>query len=121
MKKKSNSPLPKLKAKAFGVFAAWIKRKEKGTCFTCGKKVTGIHAHAGHFIHGALDFCEYNIHCQCETCNIWERGNPAKYLNLMAHEYGWDLVNNLKAEARMIYKPTREELELIIEHYKEKA
>jgi len=63
MKKKSISSLKK---KLWKVFADYIKKRDKYTCFTCGRKGEGSGMHAGHFIPKAsgglaLYFNEDNV------------------------------------------------------------
>lgn len=81
MKKQSNALLKK---KLWKVFATYIKQRDKGTCFTCGKRASGFGIHAGHFIPKsvggiALYFHEHNVHAQCFNCNINLGGNQYIY------------------------------------------
>lgn len=73
-----------LKKKLWKVFSAYIRKRDKGICFTCGKYAEGSGYHAGHFIAKAsgglaLYFNEDNVHGQCYHCNINLGGNSYIY------------------------------------------
>jgi len=66
------------------VFAEWIKKRDKNTCYTCGAKAEGYGCHAGHFIPKAagglaLYFHPDNVHVQCARCNLFLAGNQYVY------------------------------------------
>lgn len=105
--------LKSLKAEAWRVFALWIRRRDK-KCVTCG----GPNEQAGHFIHGSLDI-PLNVHSQCVRCNFYKSGAMTDYTLFMIDRYGRWIVDYLKRRAREVRRPTREELERIIEKYKE--
>lgn len=72
------------KKQLWKVFSAFIKARDKGICFTCGRKARGSGYHAGHFIKAsigglALYFSEINVHGQCYNCNINLDGNQYEY------------------------------------------
>jgi 5-methylcytosine-specific restriction endonuclease McrA len=96
LKKVSNADIPKLKKKLWGLFSAYIRKRDGGTCYTCGATgLDGHHYHAGHFIPKsvgglALYFHEDNVHGQCVMCNMFLQGN--------AYEYGKKLGENKVAE-----------------------
>jgi len=82
MRKKTNA---QLKKRLWKVFSAFIRKRDKGTCFTCGSTGNiGSNYHAGHFIQKsvgglALYFNEDNVHGQCARCNLWLSGNQYEY------------------------------------------
>lgn len=84
LKKVSKAPVSKLKAKLWKVFSEYIRKRDKGICFTCGRKCEGSGYHAGHFIPKSvggivLYFHPENVNGQCAHCNIWLSGNQWEY------------------------------------------
>lgn len=80
-KKKTNA---QLKKNLWKVFATYIKKRDKGVCFTCGRRAEGYSLHAGHFIPKgagglALYFDEDNVNAQCAGCNLFLAGNQYVY------------------------------------------
>ena len=115
LRKKSKNRIPTLRRKAWGLFSAYIKRRDKNICFTCGEFAT----QAGHFIHkDSLDYDGMNIHAQCVRCNLYLSGNLAEYAIRMIDKYGRDAVDNLMRRKHEIHKWTIGELETIIDKYK---
>jgi len=126
MKKKATKvvPIPKLKAKAQELCNKYIRLRDAGKpCISCGSDKAN---QAGHFIavnqSSFLRFEESNIHLQCSYCNCHLHGNQIAYRLNLIKKIGEAEVNRLEADymANKVYKWTREELEQIIEHYKEK-
>ena len=81
MKKKTPG---KLKKELWKVFSAYIRTRDKYTCFICGRRGEGGGMHAGHFIPKsvgglALYFHEDNVHACCYHCNINLGGNLYEY------------------------------------------
>ena len=84
LKKKSKVKISVLKRKLWKEFSKYIRERDKGICFTCGRKCEGSGYHAGHFIPKsvggiALYFNEDNVHGQCYNCNINLGGNQYEY------------------------------------------
>lgn len=84
LRKVSKAPISKLKAKLWKVFGAYIRKRDRGICFTCGRKCDGKGYHAGHFIPKsvggiALYFHPENVNGQCYHCNINLGGNQYEY------------------------------------------
>lgn len=84
LRKTSNSKVPSLKRELWKVFADYVKERDGWKCFTCGRRVKGSSANAGHFIPKAagglaLYFHEDNVHCQCVYCNLALEGNHYEY------------------------------------------
>lgn len=86
----------------------YIRKRDKNTCFTCGKK-TGI-MNAGHFRHGALDYDEKNINCQCVYCNKYLHGNLGIYGINLVKKIGVENVDDLIKRSRILKKYSEEEL-----------
>lgn len=110
-----------LKKRAWKVFSEWVRRTEKGVCFTCGKVDRWQATHAGHFIDAsvcgyALNLNPYNVHCQCVRCNYWKSGNKSEYRRKMVEVYGQDLVDGLENQ-RGTDKPSREFFDGVIKQY----
>jgi hypothetical protein len=82
-------------------FSWFIRQRDGGVCFTCGKKCSGVGYHAGHFIpvggNGghALRFDERNVNGQCFNCNINLGGNGGEYYRRMVVRYGQSVVDEL--------------------------
>ena len=124
MKKKP--PISRLKRKAWGAFSEWIRKRgmdDKGfnSCVTCGKRDFWKNFHAGHFYHGknsmsAMD--ERNVWCQCPKCNTYLHGNLIEYSEFLRGKYGEGIIEILRELKHQIFKPTRQELEDLIERYK---
>ncbi len=65
-------------------FSKYIRLRDKGICFTCGRYAEGSGYHAGHFIPSsigglALRYHEDNVHGQCYNCNINLGGSQWAY------------------------------------------
>ena len=110
-----------LHKKAWKLFSEYIRRSERGICFTCG-----IHKHwkeqnAGHYIHkDCLDFDPINIHCQCVRCNKWLSGNTGVYAERLIAEYGEEAIAELRQRANKIKKFSLNELKHIINNLETK-
>jgi hypothetical protein len=115
----------KLKKKLWKVFSEYIRKRDKGVCYTCGRYATGSGYHAGHFISKSicpvsLYFSEENTHGQCFRCNIHLSGNWPNYLDRMITEYGQERVDELLAQRHQTEKWTPADYEEKIEYYKQK-
>lgn len=109
------------------VFSEYIRKRDKGICFTCGRQCEGKGYHAGHFVtQGSggllLKFHEKNVHGQCYNCNINLGGNHyiyGKKLGAKIVKELYDLKDKEKTLEQMNYIknfPYEEK----IEFYKEK-
>lgn len=81
MKKKTNA---QLKKQLWKVFSEYIRRRDRGICFTCGRFSQGSGYHAGHFVPKSIGglslyFNEENVNGQCFNCNINLGGNQYIY------------------------------------------
>ena len=99
----------------------YIRRRDKGVCFTCNKRADWKEMHAGHFIpkgsYSDTEFDEVNIHCQCPKCNTFLGGNLTEYTIRMIDKYGRDKVDELRRRGKITKKWTKEELNNLIEEY----
>lgn len=92
-----------------------------GLCITCGNRHSLKELQAGHFIssrYSSTKYDERNIHAQCYACNIYRKGNTAKYFIAMEQLYGRVVVDELLALSKIErhYKPF--ELEELYERLK---
>lgn len=81
---KKPKTLGQLKKDLWKVFSSYIRQRDAGVCFTCGRQAEGSGYHAGHFVPKsvgglALYFHEDNVHGQCYNCNINLGGNQFLY------------------------------------------
>ena len=129
MKKES---VRKLKRKCWVVFSIYTRKKdclrttgslEYGECITCNETLEFKKLQAGHFIagrHNANLFSERGVHAQCRRCNILENGRPLEYRRQIIKLYGEGADLELEEEAKQLKKFTSDELEGMIEEYKNK-
>lgn len=124
-KTESQKGVKKLKKDLWTVFSQYIRLRDKGVCFTCGKKIPDYYdrngnlrpgwkaGQAGHFITAktcglALYFDEFNVHCQCYHCNINLSGNWVEYEKAIIRKYGKEKCEELKRmkdESPVKWKP----------------
>lgn len=121
LNKKGKTKVSILKRKLWEVFSKYIRQRDKGICFTCGRKCEGSGYHAGHFIPKsvggiALYFNEENVHGQCYNCNINLGGNQF----IFGTKLGLDIVNKLYAIKQQTNKWTEEDYLQRTAYYKEK-
>ena len=88
MRKQSIS---QLKKKLWKVFSLYIRNRDKGICFICGRRCEKQGYHAGHFIPksvGGLElyFNEDNVHGCCYRCNKNFGGNLYEYGKKLGEE-----------------------------------
>ena len=123
MKKKTKKQLWNLAWKKFSI---WIRSSEADfqgyvACCCCGRKFqwNSGEIHAGHWIHGRLEFDERNIHPQCRGCNYkYNPNSKVDYAIYMAKRYGEKEMVSIRGDS--ITKGnnySRLELEEIIEKY----
>lgn len=125
LRRKSKTPLKKLKDKLWAACSTYIRKRDAGICFTCGRTCEGSGYHAGHFIPDAvggllLRYEETNIHGQCYHCNINLGGWGERYTQKMEEKYSKEHVSDLR---KLIYKTTKwEEYDYLqkTEYYKSK-
>ncbi len=112
-----------LMRKVWKLFSEYIRKRDKGKCFTCPVKRDYKEMQAGHFIHGKYTpvyLNEFNVHCQCPKCNLYLSGNRDVYLRNIQLKYGIEKGDWLMSQRFKIYRYSIKELEELIEIYKEK-
>jgi len=110
--------LRKLHKKAWKVFSLWVRKRDKGVCFTCRTKHPIGETNAGHFVHrDCLDFDERNINCQCVRCNMFLHGNGPKYAEHLIKKYGPEIIKELNRLGDKVRKFKQQELLDIIKKY----
>jgi hypothetical protein len=103
-----------LRKEAEKIFHAWIVRRDKGICITCGKPGN----QAGHFRHSKLNFNPINLNCQCMACNHFRHGNLGIYAVKLDDKFGAGTSARLISESwQDENKFSREQLEEIVKKY----
>lgn len=112
------------KHRAWYYFASYIKKRDKGICFTCGNRASGRAYHAGHFIQAFgnqnVFFDETNVHGQCAKCNLWLSGNLGIYSMKLREKYGESHDKELLKKSRKTKQFSEKDLQEIKEIYKKK-
>lgn len=116
LRRRSKNRIPTLRRKAWDLQSEYIRRIERGVCFTCDVRKDWRETEAGHFIHkDHLDFEEINIHCQCHRCNHYLSGNLGEYALRLVDKYGRERVVSLVARKHDVVPWRVDFLEGIIE------
>ena len=111
-KKERKKSISKLKKELDAVFSQYIRRKyanEKGEvrCYTCPKMLPWKQIQNGHFVsRSALStrYDEANCRPQCPGCNIFGRGQTARFGFNLDMELGSGTVSSLYRKAQEIIK-----------------
>jgi hypothetical protein len=120
MKKIKHKSIKSLRKKLWKLKSEYVRRFEHGICFTCGDTRPWKEQQAGHYIHkDCLDYDEINIHCQCARCNKWLHGNTGVYAERLIAKYGAEKIELLRQKSQQIKKWSVQELEDLIETYKQ--
>ena len=104
------------------LFSPYIRKRDKGKCYTCGVVSPWKEMQAGHMIPCTceeLRFNEDNVHCQCYSCNIMKYGNLTEYHYRFIKQYDIGLFNafvRIKNQSHKHWKT--KELVALIEKYK---
>lgn len=108
------------------IFSKYIRQKysEKGMvkCFTCPKVLPISEIQNGHYTaRGNLGtrFLEYNCRPQCPTCNANHEENTEPFRIALEKEKK-GITEYLEEQARLIAKPTRDELKQLLIEYRYK-
>lgn len=114
--------LTNLKKKLWKVFSQYIRRRDKGVCFTCGLKKHWKEQQAGHMIPKSvgglsLYFHELNVNVQCYRCNINLGGNGAIYAKNFVEKYGQWKFDELLQEKNKIVKFSKQHYLFLLDHY----
>jgi len=89
------------------VFSEYIRQRDKGICFTCGKQQAWKLTDNGHYIRRGVmlfRFNEKNCHCQCKRCNSWMEGEKVIYRQNLVKLYGEGEVDMMERESHKTYK-----------------
>lgn len=131
-RKKTKKALPKVKkttlgkekAKAWKAFSMWVRTHNAvdglNICYTCGKIFPVKELQAGHFIEGRTNsvlFEEDIVECQCQKCNIWDKGNLTVFTFKKIKELGEDRINELIQLKHQTKKYTIADYQEIAEKY----
>lgn len=118
--------LKNLKKRVWVQFSIFIRTRDADefgmvTCATCPARHLwdSGEIHAGHWIHGRLDFDERNIHGQCRNDNFYShtKVNTA-YACFMAKTYGPEVMDELRLLSNTrANKYSRDELNQLLAHY----
>src|SRR3990167_1336114 len=123
-KRKRKRTIASLKKLADKYFSIYIRKRDKGTCFTCFKKDEWKYMQCGHYIprnFNSLRYDERNCHAQCPGCNIFKQGNKDVYALCLQGKYGFPILQKLAEDKKISKSFACEELEDIIEEYKKKG
>jgi hypothetical protein len=107
------------------IFSRYIRLKyadEKGIvpCYTCGAKLPIAAIQNGHFVHRAdmaTRFMDANCRPQCPSCNYAHNEDDTAFRDRLERETP-GLPAWLHEQARMVYKPTRDELRGLMGEYR---
>ena len=119
-KAKRRQSISLLKRRADKVFSVWIRKRDKGICFTCGVQRPIKNMQNGHFVSrsfNSLRYDELNCHCQCPGCNIFKSGAMDVYALHLVDTYGPDILKYFNHKKRTMHSFTIPELEAIIKKY----
>jgi len=119
--------IPELIGKADYIFSKYIRLKAANgkteyKCFICGKETSFSKGQNMHFIKREnlyLRYDERNCKAGCKSCNEFKGGNYLMYINKLEKEQP-GITEILMQESRIVYKPTRSEMQLIIKGYTNK-
>jgi Bacteriophage Lambda NinG protein len=112
---------------ADAIFSKYIRMSAadefgNSVCYTCGCYRRWQVQQAGHFISRSCYLLRWdvrNVKVQCKGCNEFRDGNLGAYTSRLESEFP-NLPGILMEEARIIYKPSREEIRAIITEYSNK-
>lgn len=119
-KKRKRPTVSKLKKKLDKIFSIYIRKRDKGICFTCFKADDWKYMQAGHYIsrnHNSLRYDERNVHCQCRGCNIFKHGNMDVYALRLQQEYGNNIFIEFNQRKNFLKSFTCDDLESLIKYY----
>lgn len=119
LRKKTPAQLKKLADK---VFSEYVRQRDRGTCISCGTQKPWKEMQAGHFVsrrHLATRWDEWNVHCQCVSCNVFLKGNMVRYAVALREKHGDNIIEILDKQSR-ISKPYKKAdlLEIILKYTK---
>jgi hypothetical protein len=121
LRKKDTTTRSKKEADKY--FSLFIRKRDRGQCYTCGLKRTHKKMQNGHYEprqHLGTRYCEINCHCQCYACNVAKKGNYTVYALNLQRDYGVGILEELNKKRNTITKLTKEDYKEIAKTYKEK-
>jgi 5-methylcytosine-specific restriction endonuclease McrA len=113
------------KKRLWKVFSEYIRRRDKGCCFTCGTVKDWKEMDAGHYIPAGqspppLYFSEKNVNCQCTSCNRFKHGNLSVYTRSLMDKFGTGIIDELFELKRHKVKWNAWTYQVKIDEYKKK-
>jgi len=120
-KKKDKNSISSLKKELDRVFSIFIRKRDKGVCFTCGTRKPWKYMQNGHFVsrqYLSIRWDETNCNCQCAGCNVFKHGNMVEYSLRMIEKYGLEYIEELNKKKNQITKLDKAWYLTQIEHYK---
>jgi 5-methylcytosine-specific restriction endonuclease McrA len=121
MKTEKKKTYAQLKKKLDEVFSIFIRKRDKGKCFTCYRIFEWKQTDAGHFInrsHLATRWDERNVHAQCWGCNRFRNGKKEDYAVHLEQLHGHGILQELQKLRDTGDKPKYIDLINLIEYYK---
>ena len=126
MAKRKPKTVPKMVEEAAVILQRIVRIKAAdhagyASCVTCGATKHWTELQGGHFFsrrHTAHKLREENVHCQCQYCNCFLKGNLIPYTVFMIDMYGRGFVDELEHTKNDIKKYSRGEILGIIEDLK---
>ena len=111
--------------KLWKITSEYIRKRDRGVCFTCGRYCEGQNYHAGHYIPSSicginLRYDERNIHGQCYNCNINLGGFGAMYERKLLEVSGKEKVDELWEIKKQNGKWYQKDYQNKIEYYQNK-
>lgn len=113
-----------LKKKADSAFSIYIRKRDRGKCYTCGKVAHWKEMQASHFVsrnHNNTRYDEDNVKCACYQCNVMFDGNKDVFAFRLVQDYGQNILQELQDKKNVLKSWSVEELLDIIALYEQKA
>lgn len=108
------------KLKADRIFSLFIRKRDNGVCYTCGKVGEIKEMQCGHYIsrnYLSTRFDEQNCHCQCVGCNVFKKGNYTVYAVNLEKQYGNGILQELEHKKNEMVKFSISDYEELIKKY----
>lgn len=110
------------------IFAEYIKLRDTNNgvinCFVCGKPVKRNESEAMHFIprqHMNTRYNPHNVFAGDVDCNKFDPDHNERFHDKIVSTFGRDFVMGLTVLGVSLMKPTRSDIQEIIDTYKEKV
>ena len=117
---KAEQTYAKLIKKLDKVFSIFIRKRDKGKCFTCSTQKPWKEMDAGHYKkrqHLGTRWDERNVNCQDTSCNSFKGGNMDVYAIRLEAKYGYGILQELEELKKKDKKYKTSELEKLIKKY----